>query len=193
MNKTSRVSRYAIGSLLAVAATAAQAHPGHGGLISGFAHPLSGIDHMAAMVAVGLWAARLKGRARWALPSVFLMSIVLGALLPASSTVLGVAEQGIVISLLVLGGGLVAALRMPVHVASVLMGLAGVCHGYAHGVEIPMGDSVNQFMAGMVVSTLTLHALGVFLGARAAARSPLLVRFWGVPVVAVAVASVFAG
>lgn len=181
MNMSVKQLRWTALALLGLV-TSAQAHPGHGGLISGFIHPWAGVDHLAAMVAVGLWAATLPGRQRFILPVAFVTTTLIGALLPASTALLSLAEQGIVLSLLVLGGGLLAVLRMSWQVATLLMALAGVCHGYAHGAERVVGESVTAFVAGMVSATTILHTLGILVGGMTARLKPQFARFWGAPV-----------
>lgn len=168
--------------LLGLVSTGVQAHPGHGGLLSGLAHPWGGMDHMAAMIAVGLWAMTLQGRQRLVIPITFLATIVVGALLPMNPMLLSLAEQGIVLTLLVMGGGLLMALRMPWQAATLLMGLAGVCHGYAHAAEIPAGQSVQAFMTGMFASTALLHVAGIALAVATSRVRPELARYWGAPV-----------
>lgn len=187
MNLSLKQSRWAALALIGLI-TSAQAHPGHGGLLSGFTHPWAGADHLAAMVAVGLWATTLQGRQRFVLPLAFITTTLLGALLPASPLLLSFAEQGIVLSLLVLGGGLLMMTKMPLQTASVLMALAGLCHGYAHGAEIPAADGAASFIVGMLIATAILHALGLFAGRLTTLWKPQLARFWGAPVALVGIA-----
>ncbi len=182
MKATSIQTRIVVAVVLGLAASAAQAHPGHGGLMSGLLHPWGGPDHMAAMLAVGLWAMTLQGSKRLLLPVVFVLATLAGALLPVSQMFLAVAEQGIVLSLLAMGGGLLMALRMPWHAAVLLMGAAGLCHGYAHAAEIPAGESVQAFVAGMLASTSALHLLGVGLALLTSRFRPEYARYWGAPV-----------
>lgn len=182
MKTTSIQVRTGAALVFSLAATAAQAHPGHGGLLSGLAHPWGGMDHLAAMVAVGLWAMTLQGHQRLAIPLTFLAAIVVGALLPMNQMLLPLAEQGIILSLLVMGGAIWMALRMPWQAAAVLMGLAGVCHGYAHAAEMPVGQSMQAFMAGMFVSTGLLHLVGIALAVVTSRAKPEFARYWGAPV-----------
>lgn len=182
MKTTSIQTRIAIAVVLGMVTTAAQAHPGHGGLLSGLAHPWGGLDHMAAMMAVGLWAMTLQGSKRWILPLAFITATFMGALLPASAMLLALAEQGIVLSLLVMGGGLLMALRMPWQAATVLMALAGVCHGYAHAAEIPAGESLQGFVTGMLGSTAVLHLAGIAVAVMTSRIKPEFARYWGGPV-----------
>ena len=127
-------------ALLLLAAPLAQAHPGHGpaDFISGLVHPLTGWDHVLAMVAVGLWAAQLGGRARWALPAAFVGAMMAGA----AGGIIGLApagvETGILASVLILGVAVAAAARLPLGAGLTLVALAGSVHGLAHGAEMPL-------------------------------------------------------
>src|SRR4051812_46979770 len=130
--------------LMLLAAPLAWAHPGQdggGASVAGFMHPLSGWDHLLAMIAVGLWAAQLGGRARWLVPVSFVSAMALGGALAAAGIHLAMAEEGILASVLVLGALIAAAPRVVVPVACVIVGLFAVFHGYAHGVELRRGDS----------------------------------------------------
>lgn len=169
----------------AVASTAiAFAHPGHdgehgGGLTwdfaGGFGHPLGGLDHLLAMVAVGLWAAQLGGRARWALPAAFLTALAAGAALGASGGVFGGLEQGIAASVLVLGLLVVTAARLPLAAGVILSAVFALFHGVAHGAEMPAAASGAAYGLGFLAATALLHAAGLGLGALAA-RAPKWVR-----------------
>lgn len=145
----------------------AQAHPGHGaanGLAGGFVHPLTGLDHLCAMIAVGLWAAQLGGRALWAVPLAFVSVMTLGALAGMNGHALPFVEQGIAASVLILGILIAAALRLPLAASIVLVGAFALFHGYAHGAEIPANASGFAYGAGFVVATAGLHLLGIGLG-----------------------------
>ncbi len=180
--------RWLVATALMMVTGIAQAHPGHGGMFSGLAHPWGGLDHLAAMAAVGVWAATLQGAARLALPGAFVTAMLVGVMLPAGDGLLALAEQGIVLSLLVLGAGLLAAVRLSLLPLVVLMALAGLSHGYAHGAEIPAGDSVTAFIAGMTLSTVVLHAVGAGVGVLSIAYRGSLARIWGAPVLLLGVA-----
>ncbi len=160
----------AIGFTLALTGTAS-AHSGMvhaAGFGAGLAHPLSGLDHVLAMVAIGLWAAQQGGRAVIALPASFAAAMVLGAVLGHVGVAVPFAESGIVLSVLVLGL-MVAAPRVPLVVAIAIAGFFAVFHGHAHGVEMPADLSSAGFVAGFVAATLGLHAIGIAL---ALARRP---------------------
>jgi urease accessory protein len=145
----------------------AQAHPGHGavtGFASGSAHPLLGMDHLCAMVAVGLWAAQRGGRALWAVPLAFVSVMMLGAATALGGHTIPFAEQGIAASVLVLGILIAAAIRLPLAASMVLVGAFALFHGFAHGAEIPTTASGFAFGAGMVFTTADLHLSGIAAG-----------------------------
>ena len=145
----------------------AQAHPNHGpatGLAGGFMHPLTGLDHLCAMIAVGLWAAQRGGRALWAVPLAFVSAMTLGALAGMSGHTLPFVEQGIAASVLILGILIVSALRLPLAASIVLVGAFALFHGYAHGAEMPATASGFAYGAGFVAATAGLHLFGISLG-----------------------------
>ena len=146
--------------------SAALAHPGHaGGFTDGLAHPFSGLDHVLAMVAVGLWASQLGRPAFWILPLTFPAVMALGAATAFGGTALPSIEVALAASVLVLGAVIAFGLR-PSLVASVavIAGFAFV-HGYAHGSELPAAASALAYGAGFVGATFVLHAIGLALGA----------------------------
>jgi urease accessory protein len=147
------------------------AHTGIGaaeGIVHGLTHPLTGLDHMLAMVAVGLLAVVIGGRAIWLVPGPFLaMMIVAGALGMAGIAVPGV-EWGIVLSVVVLGAVLALGIRLPLAAATALAAIFAVFHGYAHGAEMPGSVSAWTYGAGFVAATAALHAGGIGLGLIAA-------------------------
>ncbi len=141
------------------------AHPGHelrSGFVAGIAHPWSGVDHLIAMLAVGLWAAQLGGRLRWAVPLSFVTVMLLGGLLGLSGWQFGVVEQGIAASVCVSGLLLAGAVRLPAAVCVLLTGVFATFHGYAHGAEAPAA-SVTTYMAGFALSTVVLHMVGLLV------------------------------
>lgn len=157
----------------------AWAHPGHAadaGLLSGIAHPFSGLDHLLAMLAVGIWAAQRGGRALWAWPVAFVALMSGGWAATLSGVTLPYIEQGIVASLLVFGLLIASATRLPVLAGAMVVGAFALFHGAAHGVEMPQG-SPALYMAGFALSTALLHAMG--LGAGLMGRG-LLARLAGV-------------
>ena len=157
--------------------SAAFAHVGdhsHMGLAEGLLHPFTGLDHMLAMVAVGLWASQIGGRALWLLPLTFPVVMAAGAALGFGGVPLQWVEIGIAGSVLVLGGAVALRLRPSLAVSVPLIALFAALHGYSHGVELPASASALTYAAGFVVATLALHLIGIALGL-AANRIP--VRF----------------
>jgi len=143
-----------------------------GGFSSGFLHPLTGLDHIVAMVAVGLWGAFLAGRAMWLLPVIFPVVMAFGGALGILGVPLPGVEQGIALSGIVLGFMVAFALRPPLWVAGVIVGIFAIFHGYAHGAELPESANPLTFAIGFVVSTGLLHLAGIAFG--------LLVKWsWG--------------
>ena len=146
--------------------TAAFAHPGHSdpGFAGGFAHPLTGLDHLLAMVAVGLWASQLGGRALWVLPLTFLTIMAAGAALGFGGVALPWVEIGIAGSVLVLGALVALTLKPSLAVSLPLIALFALLHGYSHGVELPAGASWQTYGAGFMAATLALHLAGIGIG-----------------------------
>ncbi|HWN94918.1 MAG TPA: HupE/UreJ family protein [Methylomirabilota bacterium] len=147
-----------------------------GGLISGFTHPLTGLDHLVAMVAVGLWGAFLGGRAIWMLPVAFPVVMAFGGALGVMKVPLPAVETGIALSGVILGLLVALAVKPPVIWAAVIVGIFGLLHGHAHGTELPKSASPMTYAIGFVVATGLLHLAGIALG--------LLVKWpWGKVVV----------
>lgn len=142
----------------------AAAHvPGtHGaGFGHGFAHPFGGLDHLLAMVAVGLWAALRGGRLLWGLPAAFLAAMAAGGLLGLAGAPLVLVEPGIAASVLVLGLALALSFRPPAALGLAIVGLSGLLHGYAHGAEIPAAAAPVPYALGFLLATALLHGLGI--------------------------------
>jgi len=147
--------------------TVASAHPGHEGtpgLMPGFLHPLGGLDHILAMVAVGLFAARLGGRALWLVPASFVVTMAVAGVAGMTGFALPYVEAGIALSILVLGAAIALEWTMPVAAAMGLVAFFAVFHGHAHGAEMPQTMSGLAYGAGFVAATAALHALGIGLG-----------------------------
>lgn len=136
----------------------------HNGFTHGFVHPLSGLDHVLAMVAVGLWAAQRHDRMIWLIPLSFVAIMGLGGLLGMIVMPVNVAEHGIVLSLLILGLLLASMMQLPVSISIMLIGLFALSHGYAHGSEMPPGVALWSYAAGFMLATLGLHLCGIALG-----------------------------
>lgn len=176
--------------LVLVTAAPAWAHPGHlhteptvHGLAAGFFHPLFGLDHLLAMIAVGLLAAQLGGRALWALPAAFLGSMILGGCLGMAGVAMPGLEIGIALTVVALGVALAVGRKYPVVVAAIAAGVFGLLHGHAHGTEMPALAASQQalYATGFILSTAALHAAGlaaglVLLGNQ---RFPVLLRVSG--------------
>jgi urease accessory protein len=135
---------------------------------AGFAHPVGGLDHVLAMVAVGILAAQQGGRALWLVPAAFVGMMVAGGALGVAGIPLPYVELGIAGSVVVLGAVIAAGRRLPVALAMSLAGAFAVFHGHAHGTEMPLDASGLEYGAGFVLATALLHAAGIGLGAGAA-------------------------
>lgn len=156
--------RLALAPLLIAAASPALAHPGHvegASFLAGLAHPLTGIDHLLAMVMVGLWAAIAFPRHWWVCPAAFVAFMVAGFGLGASGAALPFAEMLILASLVVLGLAILFDLRPPLMIATPMVALFAIGHGFAHGGEMPAGGAAGPFVAGFILSTALLHAAGI--------------------------------
>ena len=138
-------------------------HPASGFTV-GFLHPLSGLDHLLAMVAVGMLGARLGGRAVWLVPVSFILMMGVGAALSWADVAMQGVELGIAASLLVLGGLLVLRTRLPTALAMAIVGSFAIFHGYAHGTEMPATTAGLSYGSGFVAATAMLHILGITLG-----------------------------
>jgi urease accessory protein len=135
-----------------------------GGFGSGFAHPLSGPDHFLAMFAVGLWSAQMGGRLVWSLPVTFPMIMVIGGFLGMTGLPLPGVEIGIALSILALGGAIVFAWRPAEWMALILIAYFALCHGYAHGVELPLATDPADYAIGFVLATGMIHLFGIGVG-----------------------------
>jgi urease accessory protein len=134
------------------------------GLLAGLQHPVSGLDHVLAMVAVGLWGAQLGAPAIWVLPVTFPVVMALGGLLGLLGIPLPGVEAGIAVSALVLGIAVSTAWRPPLFAAAAVVGLFAVFHGHAHGTELPPGSNGLLYSLGFVTATGMLHAAGIGMG-----------------------------
>jgi urease accessory protein len=184
-------SRLAISRAVAVlgailAPTAAWAHVGAGstsGFIHGFVHPVTGIDHVLAMIAVGMFAANLGGRALWAVPLTFVSVMAAGGALGVAGIGIPFVEAGIAVSVIVLGLAVALRWRGPVAAAMALVGVFAIFHGHAHGAEMPIDASGLEYGLGFVLATALLHIVGIVIDLGLArfgqAYSPRVVRFGG--------------
>ncbi|NKL06489.1 HupE/UreJ family protein [Rhizobium leguminosarum] len=171
--------------LLALAAVAlpavASAHPAIGeaaGFGHGFAHPISGLDHILAMVMVGVFAFQLGGRATWLVPTIFVLVMGLGGVLGIAGINVPFVETGIALSVVVLGAIVALHVKAPLATALGIIGLFAIFHGYAHGAEMPENAAAAGYAAGFMVATALLHVAGLALGyliGRAGERQGLFV------------------
>lgn len=153
--------------VLFATAVPAGAHPGHGEIMSlaqGMAHPLTGLDHVLAMLSVGFLASRLGGRALWALPASFVSMMLVGAGLAASGVALPFVESAIALSVVVLGIAVAMTTRLNAGIAVAVAAAFAVFHGFAHGSEIPLQVQGLVYGAGFVAATAALHGAGLAAG-----------------------------
>ena len=152
----------------AVAApTIAFAHPGVGqvhDLAHGFAHPLTGLGHVIAMLAVGVFAAQLGGRALWLVPATFITVMAAAGIAGMLGVTIPYVETGIALSVVVLGAVIAFAVRVPVAIAMAIVGLFAIFHGHVHGTEMPGSASGILLGFGFVAATAILHAIGIGFG-----------------------------
>ncbi len=161
-------ARAIVGSLTAAAlwASPAMAHVGdhtHSTFFTGFLHPVGGLDHLAAMIAVGLWAAIAGGQRIWIWPAAFVTAMVAGGILGQSGIELPMVEPTIAASVIVLGVAILAAAQAPTAVGAALIAVFGVFHGHAHGAEAPIGNWLG-YATGFVIATIMLHGIGLGMG-----------------------------
>ena len=156
-----------IAAALTLVPTAAFAHPGLGdahGFLQGFAHPLGGLDHILAMVTVGIFAWQLGGRALWLVPASFVLAMAIGGALGMLGVAVPFVELGIAVSVIVLGAVVALGVKTPLAIAMGLVGVFAVFHGHAHGTEMPLDAAGGAFGAGFVLATALLHVAGIALG-----------------------------
>jgi urease accessory protein len=134
------------------------------GFASGFEHPISGLDHILAMVAVGMWGAQLGTPAIWVLPVVFPMVMAFGGMMGLIGIKLPGIELCIALSAVALGFAVFREARPKLWIAAIIVGFFAVAHGHAHGTELPMGASGVLYSIGFVIATGLLHALGIGIG-----------------------------
>jgi len=189
MNRPTRI--FAFAAVIGAALTApAWAHTGigaHGnGFVAGFSHPLMGLDHLLAMLGIGIWAAQLGKRATWLVPTAFVAVMIGGAALALSGASLPMVEFGIAGSVLVIGGLIAFGARMPVALAMSLASAFALFHGHAHGTELPGFAHPAAYGAGFVAATALLHGAGfgiAYLVRQHAGKVP--VRIAGVAMAAI--------
>ncbi len=183
-------------TLLVLGVTPVFAHPGHGltdSFAAGVAHPLSGLDHIAVMVAVGLWAALKGGRALWVWPAAFVGVMLIGGVLGMMHVALPFVEPGILASVVVLGLMVALAVDLPVWAGATIVAVFALLHGHAHGTEVAENVGGIEYMAGFTLATAMLHGVGIgFAQLMARAQLRPLIRVAGVACVLIG-AGLYAG
>ncbi|HQU50099.1 MAG TPA: HupE/UreJ family protein [Casimicrobiaceae bacterium] len=167
MGRPDPLTRVVSACALAAVAAPALAHVEAGqatGFLTGFAHPFSGLDHILAMVAVGLWGAQLGAPAIWILPVTFPLVMAFGGFLGLIGVHLPGVEIGIAASAVLLGAAVMAERRTSLYAAAALVAFFAIFHGHAHGTELPPGQSGLLYSLGFVVATGCLHAIGIAAG-----------------------------
>lgn len=162
------MKRFSLAAVLAAALVAvpaaANAHmfgAHDAGFVHGFTHPLGGLDHLMAMVAVGLWAAQRGGKALWALPAAFVAAMIGGGLMGAAGVALPAVELGIALSVVALGALIAVQSRLPLAASVGVVALFALFHGHAHGAEMPEAAAPLLYGAGFALATALLHGAGV--------------------------------
>ncbi|HQZ11850.1 MAG TPA: HupE/UreJ family protein [Devosia sp.] len=160
------IKRAFLAAVIAATPFAAYAHTGHGevsGFLAGFGHPLTGLDHLAAMVAVGLLAGLAGGRALWLLPLAFVASMLAGAGAALGGVMLPGVEMLILGSVLALGLAVVLGFKLPAGALAAAVAFFGLFHGAAHGLKAAGSSTIALYLTGMVVATAGLHAAGTIV------------------------------
>lgn len=152
--------------LVSVLPATVHAHAGAGS-VSGFLHPFSGLDHVLAAFALGLWAGQSRGRALWVLPGAFVAMIAIGGFLGASGIHVPFVEHGIVVSVIALALLVATPGRLSLATSAAVMGLFALFHGHAHGLEMPADASGLAYGAGFLLASACLHGLGIAVALRA--------------------------
>ncbi len=164
---SNRTSRIALSLAASLYPALAHAHVGVGetsGLAHGFAHPISGLDHILAMILVGVLAFQLGGRALWIVPLAFVGMMAIGGALGATGVNVPFVELGIAMSVIGLGVAVALEIKAPAAIAAGLVGLFAVFHGHAHGAEMPDNAADLAYAAGFMIATALLHGGGIGLG-----------------------------
>ncbi|MEL0611822.1 HupE/UreJ family protein [Marinomonas arenicola] len=172
-----------LATLIAAAPTLALAHPGHEhstSFMTGFMHPMGGLDHLLAMIAIGLWAASMGGKALWAVPAAFVGTMILGGAFGMAGMQVPFVEQGIALSVILMGALLVASVRFSVGSCAAIAGIFAFFHGAAHGMEMPLNAHVAEYALGFAAATALLHLVGMGMGkAIARIEAPIVTRLSG--------------
>ncbi len=180
-----RLALAALATFATLAPMAAMAHTGAGaagGFAHGFWHPITGLDHVLAMVLVGVLAWQLGGRALWLVPATFVLVMAVGGVAAIAGMALPLVEVGIALSVVVLGAAVAFGIRAPVAVAMGIAGLFAIFHGHAHGAEMPADASGLAYGIGFMAATALLHLAGLgldYLVGAAGDRHAVVVRSAG--------------
>lgn len=162
------------------------------GFLNGFAHPLSGADHMIAMAAIGIWAYQVGGKGLWLIPLSFVAMMLVGGIIGIMGIHIPLVETGIILSILTLGVLIFASAKLPLVFGMLIAGVFALFHGHSHGTEIPMAASGFAYVAGFVVCTILLHLSGIALGMTAGKISKeRMLRYAGIPIVAAGIILMF--
>jgi urease accessory protein len=193
--KADPLKKLALAALLLSAATLpAYAHVGIGPTSSfpaGFMHPLSGLDHLTVMIAVGLWAALKGGKAIWAWPLAFVGVMLGGAALGMAHIPVPFVEPGILASVVALGLLVALAVDLPVSAGIAIIGVFALLHGHAHGTEVPENAAGLDYMAGFALATAMIHLIGIAAGLAFGLRYRGLTRAAGAACAAIGVGLAF--
>jgi urease accessory protein len=192
---TDSLKKLALAAVLLPSATLpAYAHVGIGPTSSfpaGFMHPLSGLDHLTVMIAVGLWAALKGGKAIWAWPAAFVGVMLGGAALGMAHIPVPFVEPGILASVVALGLLVALAVDLPVSAGIAIIGVFALLHGHAHGTEVPENAAGLDYMAGFALATAMLHLVGIAAGLASGLKYRVLTRAAGAACAAIGVGLVF--
>ena len=159
------LTRWSLALIVIAFSGMAQAHPGHeGGYLAGLSHSFTGLDHLLAMLAVGVWAAQLGGRAKYLVPASFIACMAVAGGIGMSGIALPMVDGWIATSVVLLGLLIAFSIKAPVALSASIVGVFAVFHGYAHGAEMPLLSTPWVYGMGFVLSTAALHGMGLLLG-----------------------------
>lgn len=181
--------RTVLGSLvlMLVCSSVAHAHDCYqsNGFMSGLWHPVLGLDHLLAMLGVGMVSTQMGGRAIWTVPLAFVVGMLVGGILGMMGTNLPLVEYGIVLSVVIIGVVLAVARKIPVEICMTAVVFFAIFHGHAHGVEMPSAEKPVLFATGFVLGTSLIHIVGIFIAMilEALPKGPVLLRFSGLAMV----------
>ena len=181
-NMAFRLIKFLAAAGMVLMPTVALAHTGVGntsGFVDGFGHPISGLDHVLAMLIVGVFAWQLGGRALWLVPMTFVGVMAVGGMLGVAGIGIPFVEIGIALSVVVLGAIVAFDVKAPIAMAMGVVGLFAMFHGHAHGAEIPENAGGVAYAAGFMIATALLHLAGISIGFLIGTADKRLVRLAG--------------